>query len=165
MTDWKRRTLAGLTTAAALAVLPAPIFAQRGGDPPTPVFWSASEMRAIDEDASTRVSPDTNMAAAPLIGSAFVIYRTGPSEAESHDGLADMIFVREGEGMVLVGGEIVNPREDRPGEVRGVSIEGGTEYPVEAGDTLYVPANMPHQFFVEEGKHWAITIVKVTPQG
>jgi hypothetical protein len=127
------------------------------------VFWSADEMRAIDEDASTRVSPATNMAAAPLIASAFVVYRTGPSEAEAHDGLADMIFVRDGEGMILAGGEIVNPREDRPGEIRGESIAGGTEYPVHAGDSLYVPASMPHQFFVEEGKHWAITIVKVTP--
>jgi uncharacterized RmlC-like cupin family protein len=37
-------------------------------------------------------------------------------------------------------------------------------YPVTAGDTLYIPANMPHQFFVERGKHWVITIVKITPK-
>jgi hypothetical protein len=23
---------------------------------------------------------------------------------------------------------------------------------------------MPHQFFVEKGKHWVITIVKITPK-
>ena len=70
----------------------------------------------------------------------------------------------------LIGGsdEIFNSRvggqTTTPDEIRGESIEGGTLYPVKAGDTLYIPANMPHQFFVEKGKHWVITLVKITPK-
>lgn len=136
----------------------------RGGDPAGPIFWSAEDMKSIDEGAGSRVSPATHMAGERLTPSASVIYRTGPSQAEAHQTQGDFIFVREGEGSILVGGEIVGGAVDRPGEIRGESITGGVEYPVEAGDTLYIPADTPHQFFVEEGKHWIITIVKVAPQ-
>jgi hypothetical protein len=41
----------------------------------------------------------------------------------------------------LIGGTIRNGKLERPGEIRGEAIEGGTPYPVKAGDTLYVPKN------------------------
>jgi len=134
------------------------------GDPKTPVFWSAQRMKEIDTGLSTRVSQQTNMAGQSLIASANVIYRAGDSGSEIHEKLADLIFVREGEGSVLIGGKLIGGQTTAPDEIRGASIEGGTRYPVAAGDTLYIPANMPHQFFVEKGKHWVITIVKITPK-
>lgn len=152
-------------TCIGLLALTVPATAQRGADAATPRFWSAADMAAIDSDAAGRVSPETHMAAGNLIPQAFVVYRTGPSMAEAHEASGDLIFVREGEGMIQVGGEIVGGTETRPGEMRGEAIRGGTEYPVAAGDMLYVPARVPHQFFVEDGKHWAITIVKVAPPG
>lgn len=120
-------------------------------------------MKEIDTGLSTRVSPQTNMAGARLNASANVIYRTGNSGSEIHEKLADFIFVREGEGSIVIGGKLIGGQPSGPGEIRGESIEGGTRYPVAAGDTLFIPANMPHQFFVEKGKHWVITIVKITP--
>jgi hypothetical protein len=65
---------------------------------------------------------------------------------------------------IVVGGKMVGGKPERPDEIRGDSIDGGTNYPVAAGDTLYIPVNTPHQFFVEKGKHWVITIVKITPK-
>ena len=121
-------------------------------------------MKEIDSRAGARVSPQTNMAGERLLASASVIYRTGDSGSEIHEKLADFIFVREGEGAILVGGRLLGGQPSGPDEVRGTSIEGGTRYAVAAGDTLYVPANTPHQFFVEKGKHWVITIVKITPK-
>ena len=41
--------------------------------------------------------------------------------------------------------------------MRGKSIEGGTKYPIAAGDTLYIPANVVHQFIVEPGEAWLPT--------
>jgi mannose-6-phosphate isomerase-like protein (cupin superfamily) len=134
------------------------------GDPKTPVFWSAQRMKEIDTGLSTRVSPQTNMAGERLIASANVIYRAGDSGSEIHEKLADLIFVREGEGSIVVGGKLIGGQTTAPDEIRGDSLEGGTRYPVTAGDTIYIPANMPHQFFVEKGKHWVITIVKITPK-
>jgi mannose-6-phosphate isomerase-like protein (cupin superfamily) len=153
-----------LAAGSLLLIAQAPQRGQPAGDPKTPVFWSAQQMKEIDTRLGTRVSPQTNMAGERLLGSASVIYRTGDSMAEAHEKQADFILIREGEGSVVVGGKIIGGRTERPDEIRGDSIEGGTRYPVAAGDTLYIPVGMPHQFFVEKGKHWVITLVKISPQ-
>jgi mannose-6-phosphate isomerase-like protein (cupin superfamily) len=134
------------------------------GDPVTPVFWSAKQMADLGAEAGTRVSPDTHMAGVRLVSSASMIYRAGDSGSEIHEKLADFISVLEGEGAILVGGKMIGGKPGAADEIRGDSIEGGTRYPVKTGDTIYIPANMPHQFFVEKGKHWVITIVKITPK-
>jgi len=101
------------------------------------------------------------MAGQSLIPSANMIYRVGDSGSEVHEKASDFIVVHEGGGDVVVGGKVIGGQVDRPDEIRGTSIEGGTRYTIAAGDTLYVPAGVPHQFFVEKGKHWVITIVKI----
>jgi mannose-6-phosphate isomerase-like protein (cupin superfamily) len=161
-----KRTVLCVTLALAIgsAVLVAQAPRGQAGDPTTPIFWSASQMKTIGQRAGERVSPETNMAGERLLASASVIYRTGPSQAEVHEKLADFIFIREGEGAILVGGKLTGGATTAQDEIRGGSIEGGTRYPVAAGDTLYIPANTPHQFFVEKGKHWVITLVKITPR-
>jgi mannose-6-phosphate isomerase-like protein (cupin superfamily) len=134
------------------------------GDPITPIFWSAKQMADLGAEAGTRVSPDTHMAGVRLVSSASMIYRAGDSGSEIHEKQADFISVLEGEGAILVGGRMIGGKPGAADEIRGDSIEGGTRYPVKTGDTIYIPANMPHQFFVEKGKHWVITIVKITPK-
>jgi mannose-6-phosphate isomerase-like protein (cupin superfamily) len=134
------------------------------GDPVTPIFWSARQMADLGAEAGSRVSPDTHMAGVRLVQSASMIYRAGDSGSEIHEKQADFISVLEGEGAILVGGKMIGGKSSAADEVRGDSLEGGTRYPVKTGDTLYIPANMPHQFFVEKGKHWVITIVKITPK-
>lgn len=162
----KRIWIAVALTVAGSFVLAAqaPRGGQAAGDPKTPVFWSAQQMKEIDTGLAPRVSTQTNMAGARLLASANVIYRVGDSGSEIHEKLADLIFVREGEGAIVVGGKLIGGQPSGPDEIRGTSLEGGTRYPVAAGDTIYIPANMPHQFFVEKGKHWVITIVKITPK-
>src|SRR5690349_120820 len=76
----------------------------QAGDPKTAVFWSADQMKQIGVGLAPRVSSQTNMAGQRLIASANVIYRTGPSGSEIHENEADFIFVREGEGAIVVGG-------------------------------------------------------------
>lgn len=96
--------------------------------------------------------------------SASVIYRDGPSEAEAHTDRADFIIIREGSGAILIGGTIIDGRATGPGEIRGKAIEGAKKYAVAAGDSLYIPVNMPHQFLVEGGGHFVVMIVKVFPR-
>jgi len=162
-----KRLLLGL---AALTLVPVFLIArvQRGGgataDPPDPKFWSAQQIRDQAATLKPRVDPNTHNAATALIPSANLIYREGDSGSEIHEKFADIIFVHEGEGSILVGGKMIGGKQDRPNEIRGTSIEGGTRYAIAPGDSIYIPANMPHQFFVEKGKHFVITIVKVTPQ-
>ena len=133
-------------------------------DPDKPVFWSAGRLKEIDKKIASNVDPARHLGLERLLDSATVIYRVGPSEAEIHLKLADFIFVRSGEGTVLVGGSIVEGRQSAPDEMRGKAIEGGVRYPLAAGDSIYIPANTVHQFLVEPGMNFTATIVKITPK-
>src|SRR5436190_8512588 len=95
-------------------------------DPATSIFWSAAQMKEIDQRLASRQNPATHNAGATLIASANVIYRTGPSQSEIHEKQGDYIFVREGEGAIIVGGKMIGGKPERPDEIRGDSIEGGT---------------------------------------
>src|SRR5262245_48859882 len=87
-----------------------------GSDPKTPVFWSAAQLKQFDSDLAPRVSSQTNMAGQRLLASASMIYRAGNSGSEIHEKEADFIFVREGEGAIVVGGKMIGGKPDRPGE-------------------------------------------------
>lgn len=133
-------------------------------DPTTPVFWSADALRQAEARAKAAVDPNLHRGVDRLLDSATVIYRDGPSEAEAHTDRADFISVREGRGTIVVGGSIVEGRTTTPGEIRGKAIEGGQRYDIAAGDALFIPVNVAHQFFVEPGGHFVVMIVKVVPR-
>jgi mannose-6-phosphate isomerase-like protein (cupin superfamily) len=156
----------GITVLVVLGAIGLAGQARQGNqsDPKTPVFWSAQQMKELSAQMSTRVNPQTHNAAQSLIASANVIYRSGNSGGEIHEKVADFIFVHEGQGSILIGGKVIGGQQTVPDEIRGESVEGGTRYPIAAGDSIYVPAGMAHQFLVEDGKHFFITIVKVPPK-
>jgi DNA-binding beta-propeller fold protein YncE len=150
-----------LTLVLAVAALSAPLIAN---DPNTPIVWTAKELAALETRIKGDVDPVRHLGIERLLDSGTLIHRDGPSEAEIHTGLADFITVRSGEGAVIVGGEIVDAKVTAPGEMRGPSIRGGTRRAFAAGDSLYIPANMVHQFVVEPGKSFTVVIVKITPK-
>ena len=150
-----------LTLVIVVLVLTAPLRAQ---DPTAPVVWTAKDLAALETKIKGAVDPARHLGLERLLASGTLIYRDGPSEAEIHTALADFITVRSGEGYIQVGGEIVDAKTTAPGEMRGPSIRGGTRINFAAGDSLYMPANMVHQFFVEPGKNYTMTIVKITPR-
>jgi mannose-6-phosphate isomerase-like protein (cupin superfamily) len=135
-----------------------------GANPAQPVYWSASQKQAIDQKLAAKVNPETHVGVERLMDSAIMVHRVGPSGAEVHAKEADFIVVQAGEGTVLAGGTMVDGKPSGPDELRGTSIDGGTRYPLKAGDSLYIPANMVHQFLAEPGKEFAATIVKIVPK-
>ena len=136
----------------------------RAADPASTVYWSAGQTRELDKAAASRLNKAAGLGTSRLMDSAFILYREGNSQAEIHTEQADFIFFREGEGAVIVGGKIVDGKPSGVGEIRGASIDGGTKYPVKAGDSIFVPKGMPHQFWLESGQHFTATIVKITPK-
>jgi mannose-6-phosphate isomerase-like protein (cupin superfamily) len=76
------------------------------------------------------------------------IRREGDGEAEVHDTQVDVIFVRSGEGTLIIGGTVVEPRTTAPGEIRGKSITGGITKKMAPGDVFHIPAKLPHQMLV-----------------
>lgn len=150
-------------TAAAIALtlllLPAGAAAQQA-----PIVWRAEQLAEIEKKIAGAVDPARHLGLERLLDSATLIYRDGPSEAEVHESLADFITVRSGEGEVTIGGTIVDGRATAPGEQRGTGMRGGTTHVFKAGDIIYIPANTVHQFLVPPGKHFVVTIVKITPK-
>jgi mannose-6-phosphate isomerase-like protein (cupin superfamily) len=121
-------------------------------------------MKSIDQKLAAKVNPETHVAVERLMDSAIVVHRTGPSGAEIHTKEGDFIFVEAGEGTVLAGGTIVDGKPSGPDEMRGTSIHDGTSYPLKAGDSIFIPANVVHQFLVDPGKEFSATIVKIVPK-
>src|SRR6202165_5327564 len=91
--------------------------------------------------------------------SLLAIRREADGEAEVHDTQVDVIFVKSGEGTLILGGTVVEPRTTAPGETRGKSIKGGVSKKMAAGDVIHIPAKIPHQMLVP--KSLSFEVVKV----
>ena len=91
--------------------------------------------------------------------SLLAIRREADGEAEVHDTQVDVIFVKSGEGTLVLGGTVVEPRTTAPGETRGKSIKGGVSKKMAAGDVIHIPAKIPHQMLVP--KALSFEVVKV----
>lgn len=72
--------------------------------------------------------------------------RQEPGIAELHRRDTDVFHILEGTATIVLGGEIVEPRELDAFEVRGSAIRGGREQKLAAGDVLVIPPGVPHWF-------------------
>ena len=93
-----------------------------------------------------------------------VAERGGTGSSELHEHEADVFVVVSGEATLVSGGTIVNPHTEKPGEIRGTSIEGGERHQIAEGDIIHIPAKTPHQLLIENGKPFTYFVVKVTGQ-
>jgi mannose-6-phosphate isomerase-like protein (cupin superfamily) len=91
-------------------------------------------------------------------------YRTATGSSELHQHEADILVIESGDATLVTGGKIVNPHEEKPGEIRGSSIAGGEHRPLAVGDIVHIPANTPHQLLITSGKPFTYFVVKVTGQ-
>jgi glc operon protein GlcG len=72
--------------------------------------------------------------------------RDGPGQAEIHTEDTDIFYVLSGSATLVTGGELVEPRQIAPAELRGLGIRGGSEQRIGAGDVLTIPRGVPHWF-------------------
>jgi glc operon protein GlcG len=86
--------------------------------------------------------------------------RVAPGEVEYHERFVDVMHVVEGRATVVTGGTLVEPREVAAGELRAVSVEGGTTHELGEGDVLAIPSGVPHQF-VDVSDPFLYFVVKV----
>lgn len=89
-------------------------------------------------------------------------YREATGSAEVHEHEADFFVIESGEGTLVTGGKVINPKTEKPGEIRGSSISGGARRPVAPGDIVHIPAGTPHQLLV--AKPISYFVIKVTGQ-
>jgi mannose-6-phosphate isomerase-like protein (cupin superfamily) len=88
-------------------------------------------------------------------------YREATGSAEVHEKEADVFVAVEGSASILTGGKLVSPHTEKPGELRGTSIEGGERHALPQGSIIHIPAGTPHQLLIEKGQPFTYFVVKV----
>lgn len=87
--------------------------------------------------------------------------RAANGQVEVHDQFVDIFFVIKGQATLLTGGTVVGGKSQGNGEVRGTSMRGGERHAISAGDTIRIPAGVPHQLLLQPGTIFEAEIVKV----
>jgi mannose-6-phosphate isomerase-like protein (cupin superfamily) len=88
-------------------------------------------------------------------------FRSRDGVVELHENFADLFYVLDGRATLLTGGTITGAETIGPGEIRGVSIKGGTRQELRAGDVAHVPAGLPHQMLVPSDKTFTSFLMKI----
>jgi len=70
-------------------------------------------------------------------------YRTPKGIASVHKNDGEFMYVLEGEGVIVTGGTVVNPK-DLGANIDGDAIEGSTDNRMKKGDWIFVPKGLPH---------------------
>ena len=91
--------------------------------------------------------------------------RKAAGSAELHQHEADIFIVQNGNAVLITGGKIVDPHAEKPGEIRGTSIDGGERHSLSPGDIVHIPAGLPHQLLLDnKTQPFVYFVVKVTGQ-
>ena len=144
----------------AAAFLVVPVLA---ADPVGFAMWKQEELKQRDEALSKKVGPDHSAreTLADYGDHRFrLLYRDADGVPEQHDNTVDVVIVQSGEGTLVLGGKMVNLTARGIGEYVGTGIEGGERHALAPGDLVHIPAKIPHNFLVPEGKHITYVLVK-----
>ena len=154
--------ICGITLAAAIA-LAAQI------DPPLskgPGYFHSSQSMQQKGAALLAEAPKSNGIAEQRLETYPGSYtqltvRTASGTGELHQRWQDNFFVVSGEATVITGGHVVDPKETKPGEIRGTRVDGGESHVLHKGDVLHVAANTPHQTILAPGQSFVYFVLKV----
>jgi mannose-6-phosphate isomerase-like protein (cupin superfamily) len=132
-------------------------------DPPGFGLWRAANLEQRNEAIVARMRSDGSsretLADYGAGGSSHrlrFIRRDRDGWPELHDNIIDVVFVQSGQGTVLVGGEMIGQSN-----VPGSEINGGSRFPVAAGDVLHIPARTPHAYLTIQGDHITYVLLRV----
>ena len=145
----------------AMILLVATVFA---ADHPDFRLWKAGELTRRDAALSKNVGPDHSARETLAdFGDHRVrfLYRNADGFPEQHDTIVDLVFVQSGEGVLQLGGTMIDKKATgSPGEYAGSRLDGGSRHPLAAGDVIHIPAAVPHAFLVTKGQHLTYVLVK-----
>jgi mannose-6-phosphate isomerase-like protein (cupin superfamily) len=101
--------------------------------------------------------------------------KTGPNAggAIEHSQITEIYHVMQGNGTLVTGGTIENPRESSPESMvvkvlngpstGGGSVQGGTSRKIGPGDVVVIPPNTPHWFSEITSDQIVYLVVRVDP--
>ena len=126
--------------------------------------WKASDLTARGQALSAKLNEQksaTDTLARDGNRTFLLAHREGSGVAEWHEKQADVMFIVSGEATIVYGGTIPDAKTTAAGEMRGASIEAGTETKLGPGDVVHIPAKTPHQMKLEPGKQVTYFVTKV----
>jgi mannose-6-phosphate isomerase-like protein (cupin superfamily) len=88
-------------------------------------------------------------------------HREATGSSELHEKEADVFFVTKGSATIITGGQMVNAKAEKPGELRGTSIKGGERHELAEGSVITIPAGTAHQLLITKGNPFTYFVVKV----
>ena len=71
-------------------------------------------------------------------------HRTEDGNVEIHNSYTDVFYIVQGSTDIVTGGRVVGVKNTNPDEPRGDSIEGGQTQHLGQGDSIVIPAGVPH---------------------
>jgi mannose-6-phosphate isomerase-like protein (cupin superfamily) len=127
-------------------------------------FWSTAELKGLEKKLAPKINQQKvateNLGRYPN-SLAMIAHREGDGEAELHETMADFFVVQSGEATLVWGGEVQGGRTTQPHEIRGPSIKGGEKRKLGPGDIVHIPAGVPHQLLLANGRQFTYFVVKV----
>ncbi|MBK5254744.1 MAG: hypothetical protein JJE39_01795 [Vicinamibacteria bacterium] len=123
--------------------------------PGTRIIPSADLIASFEEGRSFIETPEYRIGTAR---------REGPGEVEVHVVDTDIFYVVGGTAILVMGGEMMEPRSVGPNETRGSRIEGGETRTVGNGDVIVIPRSVPHWFKEVTTAPFVYLVIKATAQ-
>jgi hypothetical protein len=146
-------------------MLIAPVFA---ADHPDFRLWKADELQRRHLALSKKVGPDHSAreTLADFGDHRFrFLHRSADGFPEQHDAIVDVVFVQSGEGILQLGGVMIDKKATGgAGEFVGTRLEGGERHALGPGDVVHIPATIPHAFLVPKGKQITYVLLKFPEQ-
>ena len=137
---------------------------QPAAAPPSFALWKSGDLEKHDAELSKHVGADhsSRETLADYKSHRFrMLYRDADGNPEQHDTIIDIVYVKSGEGTLVLGGTMAGRRTTGPGESVGTRLDGGERHPLGAGDIVHIPAGIPHSFLVPTGKHITYVLLKI----
>jgi mannose-6-phosphate isomerase-like protein (cupin superfamily) len=154
-----------LRLAAGLAFAASTAFAQHVPfwQPPYD-YVSASTLSAgadwLTKHGGRRLAGNTLLTSSDAQTTYLLVRRSVASEPEVHARWDDLVLVRSGVGVIVMGDSLVRSRYRAPGERVGGQMNRMSQLVVRAGDIVRIPATVPHMFIVAGQEPLEYLIIK-----
>jgi quercetin dioxygenase-like cupin family protein len=150
------------------AVLAAPQAAQATAEA-MKTFTSSTEVMELlakakaDHKAGQVVVAERILSLAPY--NVNLEYRPVDGAAAVHEKEAEMVYVIDGTGTLITGGNVTEEKRTNDANLTGTGIVNGMSQPLARGDFAIIPENTPHQFAGVKGALVLMTFHVPRPVG
>jgi mannose-6-phosphate isomerase-like protein (cupin superfamily) len=129
-------------------------------------LWTADSLKLLDQTLKVEAGKNPHHIAVEHLkdfpNDQFMLSRReADGIVEWHETQADIFFVQSGSATLLVGGTLVGGETVEPHEQRNGTIQGGVRRKLSAGDVVRIAPKVPHQILLDGAQNFTYFVVKV----